>query len=69
MAARPLPDLLNRRGMDMEDIIRALEDYFEEYGRERSMEYIYGYMDALAVLRGLDTNRQNQRERRDTLRP
>ena len=35
----------------MEDIIKALEDFFAEYGRGRGMEYTYGFMDALAVVR------------------
>lgn len=35
----------------IEIMIRALEEYYTEYGEGRSMEYTYGYMDALAVLR------------------
>ena len=35
----------------MEDLIKALEDFFAEYGRGRGMEYTYGFMDALAVVR------------------
>ena len=31
--------------------IRALEDHYREYGQGRGLEYTYGYMDALAVLR------------------
>ena len=35
----------------IETMIRALEEYYTEYGDGRSMEYTYGFMDALAVLR------------------
>ena len=34
-------------------VIRALNDYFAEYGTNRSMEYVYGFMDAVAVVRNL----------------
>ena len=40
----------------MEDIIKALEDFFAEYGRGRGMEYTFGFMDALAVVRELSTD-------------
>ena len=53
----------------MEKAIKALENYYRENGRGRSLEYTYGFMDALAVLRELDTERQNQRNTCDTLRP
>jgi hypothetical protein len=35
----------------IEIMIRALEEYYTEYGESRSMEYTYGFMDALAILR------------------
>ena len=35
--------------------IRALEDHYREYGQGRGLEYTYGFMDALAVLRGVAT--------------
>lgn len=35
----------------IEIMIRALEEYYTEYGESRSMEYTYGFMDALGVLR------------------
>ena len=35
----------------MQDIIKALEDYYRECGSDRSLEYTYGYMDALSVVR------------------
>lgn len=38
----------------LEIAVKALEEYYEEYGRGKPMEYTYGYMDALAVLRGLE---------------
>ena len=37
--------------------VKALEDYYQEYGEGKSLEYTYGYMDALAALR--DSVRQN----------
>ena len=37
------------------EAIRALEDHYREYGQGRGLEYTYGYMDALAVLRGVAT--------------
>jgi len=37
----------------IEILIRALEEYYTEYGESRSMEYTYGYMDALGILRKL----------------
>ena len=37
----------------MDDIIKVLEDYYTEYGRGRGLEYTYGYMDALALIREL----------------
>lgn len=50
------PASIKERKCDMkhnviEIMIRALEEYYTEYGEGRSMEYTYGYMDALAVLR------------------
>lgn len=35
----------------IEIMIQALKDYYTENGQGKSMEYTYGYMDALAVLR------------------
>ena len=35
----------------IEILIQALEEYYTENGEDRSMEYTYGFMDALAVLR------------------
>lgn len=35
----------------LEIALRALEDWYVEYGKGRSLEYAYGYMDALAVIR------------------
>lgn len=40
----------------IEIMIRALEEYYTEYGESRSMEYTYGFMDALAVLRGISAD-------------
>ena len=50
----------------MEDIIKALEDFFAEYGRGRGMEYTYGFMDALAVIRANATVQRNGHPRRYT---
>lgn len=35
----------------IEIMIRVLEEYYTEYGDGRSLEYTYGFMDALGVLR------------------
>lgn len=37
----------------IEIMIRSLEEYYKENGEYRSMEYTYGFMDALGVLRQL----------------
>ena len=37
----------------IEILIHVLEEYYKEYGESRSMEYTYGFMDALGVLRRL----------------
>ncbi len=42
---------------DITDTITALEKYFAEHGKAKSMEYAYGFFDALAVLRDLANNR------------
>ena len=36
-------------------LIRALEDYYQEHGERRGLEYTYGFMDALAVVREVAT--------------
>lgn len=52
----------------IETAIRALEDYYQDNGLFcRDLQYTYGYMDALAVLKGLDTNRQIRRDHRNIL--
>jgi len=35
----------------LEIVVKMLEDYYTEYGTDRSMEYTYGFMDALAAVR------------------
>lgn len=35
----------------LDAVIEALEDYYLEYGRETSMEYTFGFFDALGVIR------------------
>ena len=39
--------------MTMKDAIEALLDFYAEHGNDRPMDYTYGFMDALAVLREL----------------
>lgn len=34
-------------------VIRALNDFFSEHCANRSMEYVYGFMDAVAIVRAL----------------
>ncbi len=36
------------------DAIKALIDHFAEHGKGKSMDYVYGFMDALAVLRDIN---------------
>ena len=43
--------------MTTNDAIKALIDYYTEHGKGKSMEYVYGFMDALAVLREMDGQR------------
>lgn len=35
----------------MEQIIKTLEDEFTMLSRGKSLDYVYGFMDALAVIR------------------
>ena len=37
----------------LEDAIKALEEYYVEYGQGRDIKYAFGFFDALAVLRGM----------------
>ena len=37
----------------IEIVVKMLEDYYTEYSKGRTMEYTYGFMDALAAVRGL----------------
>lgn len=38
----------------IKEAISALEDFYNGNGKTRSMEYTYGFMDALSVLRGIN---------------
>jgi len=38
------------------DAITALLDYYGDHGKGKPMEYVYGFMDALSVLRDMDEN-------------
>ena len=40
--------------MTTNDVIKALTDYYTEHGKGKSMEYVYGFMDALAVIREMN---------------
>ena len=49
-------------------ILAALEAYYMEYGSGRSMDYVYGYMDAIGVVRDMiDAERQNPPQKDDRL--
>ena len=37
----------------LDEAIRTAEERYEEYAKDRSMEYTYGYFDAVGVLRDL----------------
>ena len=37
----------------MEKIVEELQANYAEHGRGRTLEYTYGYMDAMAVIREL----------------
>ena len=39
--------------MDYEAVVKALEEYFKDYGLSKGVEYYFGYFDALAVVRKL----------------
>lgn len=39
--------------MTAEEIINALLDYYIEYGSNTTLEYTYGYLDAVAVVRDM----------------
>ena len=41
------------KGITMEAVITELERFYTEYGRSRPMEYTYGFMDALRVVRDM----------------
>ena len=43
----------------LESAILELMDHYKEYGSGRSLDYTYGYMDALAALRAYASVRQN----------
>ena len=53
----------------LDKVMDALEKHYREYGMGRSMEYTFGFMDAMAVLRNLDTKRHDPQGRRDILNP
>ena len=56
MAARSAPAISERiRKMKelMEKIMEELQTNYAEHGRGRTLEYTYGYMDAMAVIREL----------------
>ena len=40
--------------MTMTDAIKALMDYYDEFCQDKPMEYTYGFMDALSVLREME---------------
>ena len=41
----------------LEALIRAMEDHFAKTGGDRTMEYTFGYMDAVGFLRDVATGR------------
>jgi len=54
----------------IEDAIEAMEKYYTEYGGEKTMDYSYGFFDALAVLRDMQkrtARKDNKRVLSDTL--
>lgn len=40
----------------IETVVRMLEDYYNENCSGRSLEYTFGFMDALAVVREMSEN-------------
>lgn len=60
MAARVSPaslykgvDAMEEKRKILDEAIRTAEERYEEYAKDRSMEYTYGYFDAVGVLRDL----------------
>ena len=58
----PLLLLLKRKGDDKMDkrsiydeIISALQEFYNEYGNGKPLDYIYGFFDALGVIRDLES--------------
>ena len=39
--------------MTPDEIINALLDYYIEHGSKTTLEYTYGYLDAVAVIRDI----------------
>lgn len=37
--------------MPIEKIINEMEKFYSEYGKDRDMQYAFGFFDALSVLR------------------
>ena len=47
--------------MDLNEIINALFRFYVEYDGNKSTEYTYGFMDAVAVLRDLNDDPLRQK--------
>lgn len=38
-----------------DEIISALQEFYKEYGNGKPLDYIYGFFDALGVIRDLES--------------
>lgn len=60
LAARSAPASINCKGDDivdkrkvLEEVIENMMEYYHENGREKPLEYTFGFMDALGAVRDL----------------
>jgi len=54
----------------IEDAIEAMEKYYTEYGETQTLDYAFGFFDAIAVLRDMQkrtTLKDNKRVLSNTL--
>ena len=48
---------------NLTDLIEILYDYYEEYAAGKPMDYTFGFMDAVAVIRDIERNGKFDRTR------
>ena len=40
--------------MTIDMVIRAMQEYYKEFGTNKSPDYMYGFMDAIGAVRDLE---------------